>query len=416
MSSYSNAAEISAASEVIITRHPTFGGAIREASNHAIQNGHTPEDFNRRCLEILRTPDLAPAPLEQRRDGAAIGMTAKDVNRYSVGRLVRGLIENRVTGLEKEASDEVARQLGRAPQGCFIPDEIVRASHRTLLALSSPDGGYTVASEQLTSQMVELQRNQSHVVALGAQVIPNLVGNVTIPRQLTGATVYWVGETGSITQSSATFGQIAARPRRIGASVPFSKEFLAQTSLGAEAFVVADMTSAINVELDRVAIRGNGGSEPLGILNLAAADRSTSVTFGAAPTYAKYLEFQDNVETNNALVTSPAFLTTPSAKTKAKTVPRIAASGSTAIWAGDNDVAGVRGRSTNQFATSPVANMVIFGDFAQVLFLQWAGWDITVDPYTAKREGLVEITIQRLIDVVIRRGKSFAISTDSGAQ
>ncbi len=406
-----SASELSATAQVVADRHPRQAAAIRTLANDCIARGDTVDVFNRRCLdEILRTEPLSV--LRQRKEGARIGMSPRTVDEYSLGRAVRGLIEGRVTGLEKEASDEVAHVLGRQPAGLYLPDEVVARAHRTLLAGSESAGGFTVGEELLDSQTVELQRNQSHVVALGAQVLPGLVGNVTIPRQLTGATVYWVGETGGITQSSATFGQIAARPRRVGASVPFSKEFLSQTSLGAEAFVVADMTSAINVELDRVAIRGTGGSEPLGIASLAAADRSTSVTFGAAPSYGKYLEFMSSVEGNNALVSRPAFLTSPASKYKAMQIPRISASGSLPIWASDNDVCGARGRSTNQVN----GNIVIFGDFAQVLFLEWAGWDITVDPFTSKREGVVEITIQRLIDVVVRRGKSFAISTDSGAQ
>lgn len=407
----SSPAEIAATCEVICGRNPTHASKIRELANIAIRDDLDVRDFNKSVLDqVLRSEPLHP--IRQRSAGASIGLNRRDVKAYSIGRLVRGLIEGRIDGIEKECSDEVARALGRQPAGAFLPDEIVQGAHRTLLALSSADGGYTVGEELLDSQTVELQRNQSHIVGLGAQVLPGLVGNVSIPRQLTGATVYWVNETGAITQSSATFGQIVARPRRIGASVPFSKEFLAQTSLGAEAFIVADMTAAINVELDRVALRGNGGSEPLGIVNLASGDRSTSVSFGAAPSYAKYLEFMSNVETNNALVARAGFITSPASKYKAMQIARISASGSLPIWANDSDVCGKPGRSTNQVAN----NLVVFGDFSQVLFCEWAGWDVVVDPYTSKREGVVEITIQRLIDVIIRRGKSFAISTDSGAQ
>jgi hypothetical protein len=47
--------------------------------------------------------------------------------------------------------------------------------------------------------------------------------------------------------------------------------------------------------------------------------------------------------------------------------------------------------------------------------MEWAGRDVVVDPYSGKKEGTVEITIQRLVDVVIRRAKSFSTSADTGA-
>ena len=87
------------------------------------------------------------------------------------------------------------------------------------------------------------------------------------------------------------------------------------------------------------------------------------------------------------------------------------------IWM-DDKVGVFRALWSTQLPTTatPVANQVIFGDFSQVLFLEWAGRDVVVDPYSGKKEGTVEVTIQRLMDVVIRRGKSFAVSADSGAQ
>ena len=46
----------------------------------------------------------------------------------------------------------------------------------------------------------------------------------------------------------------------------------------------------------------------LGIANLASGDISTAVTYGAAPTWAKYLEFLANVAGNNALLGQPAYV------------------------------------------------------------------------------------------------------------
>jgi hypothetical protein len=105
------------------------------------------------------------------------------------------------------------------------------------------------------------------------------------------------------------------------------------------------------------------------------------------------------------------------AAVKAMATAKFSTGTSDPIW--ENDKVGVfRALWTTQLLTSatPVANMVIFGDFSQVLFMEWAGRDVVVDPYSSATSGTVVVTIQRLMDCVIRRGKSFACSSDSGAQ
>jgi len=61
-------------------------------------------------------------------------------------------------------------------------------------------------------------------------------------------------------------------------------------------------------------------------------------------------------------------------------------------------------------------NQVIFGQFGQVIYGEWAGVDLTVDPYSAAATGQVYVTMNKFADMVIRQGKAFSISTDSGAQ
>src|SRR5690606_32889501 len=304
-----NAAEIAQAADGLKSRHSQRAAEIDAAAVAAIGAGETPQAFNLRVLEILRS-DPIPS-LRQSPQGARIGRSSRDASRYSLVRCVNNLLNNRpVDGLERECSDEVAKIVGRAPQGFFMPDDVLALGQRTMTAGTPSAGGYTVGTQILASEFTPTLRNQSHVVELGARVIPGLIGNATIPRQLTGAVCYWVGEGGTITQSTATFGQILATPKRLGASVPYSKQFLAQSSLQAEAFVLEDIARSMAVELDRVAIRGNGGAEPLGILNLEAADRADSVTFSGAATFAKACLFEANVGTANALVGTPAYLTT----------------------------------------------------------------------------------------------------------
>ncbi len=409
--------ELNAAGRVMAEKHPTKADEFRQLTAKLSESGGSMADFYRSTTELLSTEPLVTRQVE-----ATVGLKGKDIKRYSLMRAIRTKLENKpLDGLEGECDRELARKLERQPIGFFMPDEIAadrRQSQRTLYAGSPVDGGFTVPEQQLSSEFVSFLRSNAKVVQLGARVISGLQGNITIPRQLTGTTVYWVSETGSITASSATFGQITAVPRRIGTSVPYTKQFLAQTSLDAESFVVNDSDAATAADLDRVAIRGTGGSEPLGILNLASGDLSTAVSFSAAPTWPKYLEFFKNVADNKALLGTPSYLTSPASAVKAMSIAKFSST-SNPIWDENSKIGMFRAEWSNNISTSGggTLNQVIFGDFSQVLYLEWAGRDVVVDPYGSNATaGTVTVTIQRLIDCVIRRGKSFAISSDSGAQ
>lgn len=356
------------------------------------------------------------AKTEQRKD-ERLGLSAKEVNSYSLLRAINCIASGKpVDGFEAECSVTEARRLGRDPQGFFVPfDVFMRGTQKRAMEVgTAANGGYTVESSNDYANMVELLRNQSHVLSMGARVITGLVGDVTIPRVLTGSTAYWVSESGTITSSNPTFGQIAMKPRRLGASVPYTKQFLAQSGLSVESFVRDDVMGAFGVELDRVALNGAGAVEPLGILNLATADRATSVTFGAAATWAKVVEFETNVETANALSIPGgqyAYLTSPGSKGKWKTASKVA---NTAVflWENGDLVNGYAARSTNQAPS----NKVIFGQFGQVIYGEWAGIDVVVDPYTLATSGQVKVTMQKLVDMVVRQGKAFSVSTDAGNQ
>jgi HK97 family phage major capsid protein len=409
--------ELNSTVRTMVERHPAHAEAIRDLGARCAEAGDSIDVFNRSLVnDVLRTGNLTPAT----QDPAAttLGLGQRDVKRYSILRAIRALADHKpIDGAEREYSDEIARRLGYQPRGFFMPEDVVRdrrSGSRSLNVNPPSDGGFLVGSEVLGSELVELLRNQARVVGLGARVITGLKGDVSIPRQITGATAYWVAESGSITNSNATFGQIVARPRRLGTNVPYSKQFLAQTSLDAESFVVNDSDQSIAVEIDRCAINGAGGAEPLGILNLETATRSSSVTFGGAATWAKYLEFFSNVASQNALLGTPAYLTTPAAAVKAMSISKFT-NGDEPIWTSDGRIGMFRAEWSNQFPSSPTANQVIFADFSQVLIMEWAGRDVVVDPYSAKKDGNVEVCIQRLIDIVIRRGKSIAISSDTAA-
>jgi len=61
-------------------------------------------------------------------------------------------------------------------------------------------------------------------------------------------------------------------------------------------------------------------------------------------------------------------------------------------------------------------NKVIYGNFNDAMFADWDGMDVVVDPYSLKKTGQIEVTIQLLTDFAVRHAASFVVSSDAGNQ
>ena len=389
--------------------------AIAEAHNctalgrEYIQSGRSVDEFRQAVLENVYNARRAL-------ESPNIGMSAKEKKRYSIVRAIRAVSEFKpLDGLEKEASDEVAKLCGRKPDGFFIPHDVMLHDIRAdLSAGEATKGGYTIGTDILGSSMIELLRNKMIIKRLGATVLGGLVGNIAIPRVTGGGTAYWLPETGEVTKSDQTFGQLGLTPHRLAADTAYSKELVMQSSIDVEAFVRNDLMTVLAIEKDRAAINGSGANgEPLGILNTTGIN---TVTFGGAPTWAKVVDFETQVADANADVDNMSYLTTPAVRGKWKTTPQVSGQ---AVWLwekgperGVGDVNGYPAYATKQVPS----DKVIFGNWADLIIADWAGVDVVVDPYTLKKKGQIEVTITMWTDIGVRHAVSFCASTDSGAQ
>lgn len=373
-----------------------------------IRNGKPVEEFRAEVLEKVykARPIDTPDP--------EIGMSKKELKVYSIRRAILAMAEHKtLDGLEREASDAVAKLTKREPGGFFIPHDVM-TEKRALSAGAFASGGATVATELLPANMIELLRNAALVSQLGARSLSGLVGNIAIPKVAGGGTAYWLPETGTVTEASQTFGQLALVPHRLSADTAYSKELLIQASIDVENFVREDLMTILAIEKDRAAINGLGANgEPLGILNTTGIK---TVTFGAAATWAKVVDFETQIEGANARGGSRAYLTTPAVKGKWKSAVKVT-NQAVFLWEngqspGSGIVNGYRAESTLQVPS----DKVIFADWSDLILADWAGLDVVVDPYSSKKTGQIEITLTLWTDIGVRHPVSFCASTDSGAQ
>lgn len=411
--------------------------AIAEKVNHpdvtdmvetAIVEGTSIDVFR---AKVLESDAFRARPVTTAETGH-VGASEKELEQYSLARAILRRGENRpLDGIEREFSDEVAKRIGRKPNGFFVPADVTTRSFidskkiskgqqqdimlqlmhfRALTSNVHSAGGALVGTDLLGSSLIELLRNAMFVMQMGARSLTGLVGDVAIPRQTGGATAFWLGQGAALTRTQQVVDQLGLTPHRLAASTAYDKQLLAQASVSVEAFVREDLTSVLALEKDRVAINGTGSAgEPMGIINTTGL--STPVTFGTAaqPLFTDVIKFETNLAASNADRGRLGYLVRPEVRGWLKGTPKFTNTG-TPIWENDM-VNGYPARATNQMPSATV-NTTIFGRWDDLIVADWDGLDVLVDPYSLGLNGQISVVIQTLTDLGIRHAKSFAISSN----
>lgn len=400
---------------------------IRALRVRADAEGISIRDFSREVLKLVQSK---PKPNDYIRTvDHEIGMSENEIQKWSLHRGLKSCLDNngKCSGYEADVSQQVAKQCGQDPEGFYIPGDVVlggrRAEfhHRDMQATIFSAGGAAVQTTVLPP-VIDLLRNRTVCVRLGATSLAGLQGNVALPRLESPSTPYSVSEIGLLTDSQASLGQIVLTPKRVGVTVPYSKQLVIQSSPDIEAVIRNDIFSVVAIKHDSLLINGLGSnSEPLGILNTPGVG---SVTFGGAASWSKIVDLATSIELANADGGRMAYVTTPGVKGAWKKTA-VALSGATTVSATrlwekgnfsdapqDGLVNDMRASSTNQVPN----NLVIFGDWTALIFAGWGGMDVVVDQYTKAKNAEIVITVNSWIDGALRHPQSFTASADAGNQ
>lgn len=405
-----------------------------EKRNEAIKTKMSLEGFRQYVMnEVIKAPPIVSSP--------DIGMSGKEKKRYSLlGAMNRLADKKSLDGtLEGEASAAAEKLYKRSAQGggFIIPHDmsqfadkettmaLMRVSRsfekRALEASVFTGAGAFVQTDVLGGSLIELLRNKTLLNTLGTINLTGLQGNVAIPKQTGAATVYWLDEATAVTRSQQSVSQLGLTPKRLSAGTAYTKQFLAQSSIDPEAFVRNDLMQILAIAKDLAGIAGTGGAQPLGIVNTPSVSK---VTFSAAATLAKVLEFETDIMTSNADIGAMNWLTNITVRNKWKQIAQLGTTFPIFLCGPDNKANGYTVNVSNQVPITAnaatnyftVNNQVIFGAFNQAIMADWAGMDVVVDPYSLALQNQVAVTVCILTDFGLRHPESFAISTDSGAQ
>jgi HK97 family phage major capsid protein len=189
-----------------------------------------------------------------------------------------------------------------------------------------------------------------------------------------------------------------------------------QSSLDIENLVRNDLATSIAVAMDGAAVAGSGSNKPTGVLNTSGIGSVTLGTNGAAPTWAMVVNLVKEVETDNALTGSAAFLTNGQVKAKLSTTSR-QSSGVEGNFILGPDMANLYGYpiyvsqqvpSNLTKGSGSSLSAMMFGVWSDLLIGQWSGIDILVDQYSGSNAGTVRVVAFHDCDFAVRHPESFA--------
>lgn len=379
---------------------------LQELARELVDGGRSVDEARAAVLEKI---DTRASKVEHRiADEKAndLGLTEKETKEFSFIRALAFLANpgdakaRREAAFEIEVGEAAAKKYERSSNGIVVPNEVLR---RDLTVGSPTGGGNLVKDELLTGSFIELLRNRMAMMQAGVTMLSGLQGNISLPRQTSAASAYWVGEGGSPLESQQAIDQVNMTPKTVGAFVDYSRRLLLQSSIDVERMVRDDLARVIALELDRAAIYGTGSAnQPLGLVNTTGIGNKTLTNAG---TFAQLIAMETDVAVANADAGSMRYIMNAAARGLLKSTAKIGTEAQF-VWEG-GEVNGYPVIVSNQLQS----NDALFGDFSQFVVGMWSGLDLTVDPYAGATAGTVRIIALQDVDFAVKQPGAFCYGT-----
>lgn len=429
-------------------------GIDHERVAKMVGDGLTVEQASREILSEVekRGAKVVAQPAAETTD--TIVLTANEQREYNIARAIMATCANieasasssgrggkRENTLELEISTEIEKGHTRESHGgLFVPwsirhmpsnpelEQRLAGALKTRAGLSSGTAG---AGQELKfvepGEFIQYLYNRMRVKQLGARTLSGLRDNVSYPKQTGRATGSWVGENPGtdVADSALALGAIASQPHTYQSSSSYSRQLLAQAVIDVDSLVREDLARDLALAIDTAAISGSGSSnQPAGILNTSGVQSyvvEADSGNGGVPVWDDIIKMEALLETVNAdQLGNGGWLTTPSCKSKLKRTAKLGNTIGLPIWDDDEEIDGKPAFSTNQVAANTVKgtsgatlSTLIYGVFATLIIGMWgSGFELVVDPYRLKKQGMIELTTFMLADITPTYPVAFAVAAD----
>lgn len=378
--------------------------------------------------ETTAAATTAAAPVEETRaanfvDSSVIARgisknEARDFAKFNPMKVIRELTtQGRLTGFEAELNQEgiteAKRYSGGEKEGLafHVPVGLQKQARAQLADSTANLGGNLITPD--FKNFVNFLWPDTPTMKL-CSVYDNLEGDVIFPVEAGVPTLGWGTEVAASSAQNATFNQVTSAPTRAHMTMEMSRRVLLQEhSSGLQGRLVNQLNNAYNTGLETVILTGTGASsQPTGIMT--ALNASAQVV--GVPTFKKIVDlFELVLASANSLKGNLAYVTDPATLAFLKTTVLDAGSGRFLAEGKLNETLMANGYPVHTTTTMPLFTAkhgMIFGNFADCAINLWGGPVLMVNPYTKMKESLIEIYMERQLDVKVLRNDSFAISKD----
>lgn len=275
---------------------------------------------------------------------------------------------------------EIRSALNSAEHKVTLPAE-TRAITQTV----SGDGVHDEIVEEEFKGLLEPLYADSVISNLGITIYNGLpAGDFKVSAMGKGAAA-WADETGTAAESKNTFTHVTLQPKRISAQLSYSKQFLAQDTIGAEAAIRRDIYNALVAQIQSTMLSADaaGTNKPAGIFNGVTAKNISS--------YAELCDVEATVDDSN-VKGDRKYLMSNKAKAILRCMPK--SSLATELVLHGNDIDGTQVIANSDVPTTQYA----YGDFSNIVMGTWGNVDLIIDPYTLAAENSVRIVVNAFVD------------------
>jgi HK97 family phage major capsid protein len=435
-----------AAAEII--RLGKVHGIDQEVVAKAIEGGKSVDAFSREVLDEITKRGGLPLRQPGAEETERLVLSEKEQREYNLARGIMTAVTNierassggsaqRERSFEMEISEEIEKNWkAERHGGLFVPWSLRHAWTPELQKKFGPllkqraglDSATATAGAELKfvepGEFIQYLYNRMRVKELGARTIAGLRDNVSYPKQTGKASGSWVGENPStdVADSALTLGSIASSPKTYQSSTSYSRQLLAQAVIDVDTLVREDLGRDLALAIDSVAILGGGTNQPVGIMatsGVQSYSMASDVGNGGVPSWDDIVVMTEKLEDANAdQLGDGAWLTTPGVKSSLKRIARLGNTIGLPIWADDNTVDGYQARSSNQVpktntegSATGTLHTLIRGIFETMVIGMWgSGFELVVDPYRLKKQGMIELTTFMLTDVTLKYPVAFVVA------
>ncbi len=322
--------------------------------------------------------------------------------RFSFSGAVKNLANGKaIDGVAAEWTQQ-ARAMGLEVAGDIsIPQAFLRAGGADDFQAASGDGSGFIGTE--VGGFVEGLMQPLSIEAYGTKVLRGLTGNVKYPRESVNADATAEGEVDSGAASGMEMDDFTLSPNRYYNDTKISLQLL-QTGDGAvDQFVSQALRRGHERRILKDIFTGStnitGITGITGVTDIAAADGTDYAAIASA--------LEQSVLENEGLDPNCMFVLSPSAYNYFKNAPRVA---NVEALIHQGLLQGYKFDKTPYFAdASSGVGQILFGNFELSTLAYFGALNITVDPFSAKKTGQIEISMTQFADFNLDQPGGFAI-------